>query len=140
MGLVLDTSSLIALERLGGDWADTEGLLGPLAAEPTVIPATVLGELLIGAHMADTPARAMHRKARIDALTMRCPIVEFGQSIAERWSNLFSDLNSAGEMIPSNDICIAATAVHLGFGVLVESHDESHFRRVPGLRVELVQA
>jgi hypothetical protein len=33
---------------------------------------------------------------------------------------------------------VAATAFHLGFGVLVGPRDEEHFRAVPGLRVEVL--
>jgi predicted nucleic acid-binding protein len=39
-------------------------------------------------------------------------------------------------MIPSNDLAVAATALHLDFGVLVGPKDERHFRRVPQLRCE----
>jgi predicted nucleic acid-binding protein len=40
-----------------------------------------------------------------------------------------------GRLIPANDLAVAATAIELGFGVLVGPHDEAHFRQVPGLRV-----
>ena len=33
-------------------------------------------------------------------------------------------------------IAVAATALQLGFGVVVGPQDEAHFRSVPGLRVE----
>ena len=36
----------------------------------------------------------------------------------------------AAALIPSNDLAVAATAQHLGFGVLVGPLDEHHFRRV----------
>ena len=45
-------------------------------------------------------------------------------------------LSRRGQLIPSNDLAVAATAQHLGFGVLVGPSDEHHFRRVSGLRVE----
>jgi predicted nucleic acid-binding protein len=38
-------------------------------------------------------------------------------------------------MIPSNDLAVAATALELGYGVLVGPRDEGHFRQVPGLRI-----
>jgi predicted nucleic acid-binding protein len=44
-------------------------------------------------------------------------------------------LSRAGRLIPSNDLAVAATALDLGFGVLVGPTDEAHFRAVPGLRV-----
>ena len=38
--------------------------------------------------------------------------------------------------MPANDLAVAATALHVGFGVLVGVRDEAHFRRVPGLQVQ----
>jgi len=43
-------------------------------------------------------------------------------------------------VIPSNDLCVAATALHLDFGVLVGPREEGRFRRVPVLRVEVLGA
>ena len=63
------------------------------------------------------------------------PIVDFNPPIAEEWARLFTELRRAGQLIPPNDLAVAATAVHLGFTVLVGPDDERHFRRVPGLRV-----
>ena len=51
------------------------------------------------------------RRSKTDGLISRVPIVEFGPEVA-------------------------ATALHLGFGVLVGPRDEAHFRVVPRLRVE----
>ena len=63
------------------------------------------------------------------------PIVEFGKMFAERWAEIVGALRVNGESIPSNDAQVAATALGLGFGVLVGPEDEAHFRRVPGLGV-----
>jgi len=43
-------------------------------------------------------------------------------------------------MIPANDPVVAATALELECGALVGSEDEAHFRRVPGLRVVVLQS
>ena len=132
MGLVLDTSALVAVERLGGN---VEDRLGALGAEPAVVPAIVYAELRVGVRLADTPERAASRRARIEALVSRLPIVEFDRSIAERWADLFAALTRSGAMIPANDIAVAATAIHLGFGVLLGPAGEEHYERVPALRV-----
>src|SRR3990172_5706358 len=56
VGLVIDTSALVALERAETVW---ERLIPPeLAVEEAVLPAIVYPELLAGVHLADTPARA----------------------------------------------------------------------------------
>lgn len=135
MGLIIDTSALVAVERSSSAWEDA---LFTMADEPAAVPAIVYAELLAGVQLADSPARAATRRAKIDALISRVPIVEFGPEVAERWADLFATLTRQGRLIPANDLAVAATATHLGFGVLVGPRDEAHFRAVPGLRVETV--
>lgn len=132
MALLIDTSALIAVER-------GEGGTGPnLGDEIVALPAIVLAELLVGVRMADTPERAAARQRRIDALTERVAVVDFESSMVGRWADLFVHLRGEGTMIPANDLCVAATALHLDFGVLVGPTGEAHFRRVPDLRVEVL--
>jgi predicted nucleic acid-binding protein len=133
MGLVIDTSALVAAERASTTW---EAALSAIGDEPAVLPAIVCAELFTGVRLAESQARAMSRRAKIDALLNRLLVVDFGLSIAERWAQLFAILSRQGQLIPSNDLAVAATALHLGFGVVVGPQDESHFRSVPGLRVE----
>ena len=108
--------------------------------ERVVLPAVVYAELLVGVHLADNPDRAAARRARIEALTMRAPIIDFSAAIAEEWARLFARLRRAGHLVPANDLAVAATALHLGFAVLVGPSDERHFRRVEGLRIEVLAA
>ena len=135
MGLVVDTSALVALERAPGDW---ESGLDGVADEPCVMPAIVLAEMLVGVHMAKGARRQRQRQAKIDALVTRIPLIDFDAELAEEWATLFTTLNRKGRLIPANDLAVAATAVHLGFGVLVGPADESLFRRIPNLRVQLL--
>lgn len=99
------------------------------------MPASVYGELLVGVRLADSAARASSRRAKVAALAARVPIVESGADVAERWAEVFTVLSRRGQLIPANDLAVAATALHLGFGVLVGGRDEAHFRRVPSLPV-----
>jgi predicted nucleic acid-binding protein len=130
MGLVIDTSALVALERSAGSW--TAGLPDD---EEASVPAIVYAELLVGVHLADHPRRAARRRAKIQALLTAAPIVEFGPAVAERWADLYATLSRDGRLIPANDLAVAATALELSFGVLVGPRDEAHFRQVPGLRI-----
>lgn len=136
MGLVIDTSALIALERAGRDW---DAQLAPLASEPVAIPAIVYAELLVGVALAGSGKRAAARRAKIEALVRAVGLVDFGETIAAQWAELFALLSRKGQLIPSNDLCVAATARQLGFGVLVGPTDEVHFRKVPQLRVEVLR-
>jgi predicted nucleic acid-binding protein len=133
MGLVIDTSALVALERSSAD------SLATLPDEPTAVAAIVYAELLVGVKMADTRKRAANRRAKIDALVAVAPVVDFGSAEAERWSDLYAHLSRAGALIPANDLAVAATALELGYGVLVGPADEAHFRRVPKLRVVVLE-
>jgi predicted nucleic acid-binding protein len=130
MGLVIDTSALVALERSATPW---EGDV--CGAEDAAIPAIVYAELMVGVRLADTPVRAAARQAKIDALVETVPVVEFGPAAAEQWAELYAALSRKGRLIPANDLAVAATALAMDFGVLIGPSDEAHFREVPGLRV-----
>lgn len=131
MGVLIDTSAFIEVERAGGDPVD----LVPVGADRTVLPAIVYAELQVGVRLARSASAAARRRAKVEILAMRVPIVGFDRAIAERWADLFADLRHAGVSIPSNDLAVAATALHLGFGVLLASKGEKHFEAVPGLTI-----
>ena len=135
MGLVIDTSALVALERSTGDWGDRLP-----AEEAAFVPAIVYAELLVGVYLADSRRRAAGRRAKIEAMVAAAPIVDFGPAVAERWAELYARLSREGRMIPANDLVVAATALELDCGVLVSPEDEARFRQVPGLRVVVLQS
>jgi predicted nucleic acid-binding protein len=136
LGLVVDTSALVALERAGAAWE--KAVPADAGEQKVVLPSIVYAELMSGLHLADTPERGAERRAKIDALTDRVPVVDLGHDIAGRWARLFARLSRSGELIPSNDLIVAATALQLGFGVLVGPADEHHFRKVSELEVLLL--
>ena len=134
MGLVADTSAVVAIERGG----DLERALADLGGEPLVVPAIVYAELLAGVSLTGDPVRAAERRAKVAAVAAAFPIVEFGRMFAERSADIVGALRVSGTLIPSNDAQVAATALGLGFGVLVGPADEAHFRQVPGLSVHVL--
>ena len=133
MGLLIDTSALVAVERAGDSW---ERAVAAVGEEPAAVPAIVYAELLVGVELADDATRAARRRAWIEAFVSRVPLVDFARGAAAHWTRLFAVLSRAGRLIPATDLVVAATALELGFGVLVGPRDEAHFRTVPGLRVE----
>ena len=87
MGVVVDTSALVAAERrreddISGTQLTLCSLLGRLASESAVLPAAVYAELLVGVHLAGTPAQAAAPRARIDAHIAREAIIDFNAAIA----------------------------------------------------------
>ena len=65
MGLLIDTSAVVALERGASSWEEA------LSGEPVAVPSIVYAELLVGVRLADTPERAASRQKKIDALIAR---------------------------------------------------------------------
>ena len=134
MGLVLDTSALIELERALGS-----GRTPKLPADDTIVlPAVVWAEALIGVRMADSATRAARRRARLEAIRVRTGIEPFTAEIAEHYADIYAELGSQGALIPQNDMAVAATARSLGFGVMVGPDDEAHFRRVADVPVTVI--
>lgn len=134
MGLILDTSALVALERSIG----TDAPLPLQSDETYALPAIVWAEALIGVRFASDATRAARRLARLEAIRKVTGIEDFTPVVAEHYADIFSDLSRRGRLIPQNDIAVAATARTLGFGVLVGPADEAHFRQVPELEVRVL--
>jgi len=134
MGLILDTSALVAMER------------SVTAAEPLVLeaseiyalPAIVWAEAIVGVRLADSADRAARRLARLEAIRRVTGIVDFTPPVAEHYADIFAELTRKGRLIPQNDIAVAATARSLDFGVLVGPVDEAHFREIAGLGVRVL--
>lgn len=56
--------------------------------------------------------------------------------ISEVYGSVKADLRKTGNLIPENDIWIAATAIALN---LVLVTNDSHFLRIEGLKIEIIQ-
>ncbi len=131
---MVDTSALVSLERAHAQW---DQLLEEHHAEVIAIPAAAFAELLVGVHLS-RGRRSQAKRASIEAFVERAALVPFGREIAERWAELFAALRGRGQLIPANDIAVAAMALHLGFHLIVGEEDEAHFRQVPGLGVDVL--
>lgn len=134
MGLILDTSAVVAMERA----AESSMSLTLEAKETYALPAIVWAEALVGVRMASSALRAARRRARLEAIRRVTGVVDFTPLVAEHYADIFAELSQLGTLIPQNDIAVAATARTLGFGVLVGPNDEAHFRRVTGLEIKVI--
>jgi tRNA(fMet)-specific endonuclease VapC len=91
---------------------------------------TVVGELYFGAFNSTEKAR------NLDALRQYLShnqVLHADETTAERYGQIKTQLIASGEMIPENDIWIAATA--LQYDLTLATRDD-HFTRVQGLRLE----
>jgi tRNA(fMet)-specific endonuclease VapC len=101
------------------------------AADEVLISTIVLGEVLVGVKMGTRAAEntANLRDFLDDAATA---VLDVTDDVADRYSEIFAHLRSAGTPIPTNDIWIAATALEAGARLV--TYDD-HFHFVPGLIV-----
>ena len=136
MGVLVDTSAIIELERGGGDWG---ALVKRAGEEPVYLSAVGWAELLAGVHLADSAQRALARRRKLEALEEQIRILPFTSAVAEQWAETFAELQRGGTPIPSNDLAIAATAIHHKLKLLVGRKDEAHFRKISGLKVEVLK-
>lgn len=136
MGLILDTSAVIALER-GASLPATA--LERIADEPVWMPAIVWAEALIGVRLAGSAAKAARRRARLAEIRDITAIIDFDDHIAEHYADIFYECSKSGHPLPQNDIAVAATARARDAAVLVGPADESHFRRVKNLKVVVLK-
>jgi predicted nucleic acid-binding protein len=134
VGLILDTSAIVAWERAIA--AGQAVAMDP--AEPLALPAIVWAEALSGVRLADSVQRAVRRLARLEAIRSITGVEPFSAKVAEHYADIFAELQQRGSLIPQNDIQVAATARSMNFGVLVGPRDEEHFRRVAGLDVRVL--
>ena len=133
MGVLIDSSVLVAAERGGIDWETVLGRGADLDEdEPVGLSAVTAAELLHGVHRLKGIGR-VRAERYVDALLDRLPIHAFDMSVARVHAMLSADLASRGAAVGAHDLIIAATAVELGYDVA--TRDVRSFPRIRGLRV-----
>lgn len=130
MGVLLDTSVLIAVER---DGADLHAFLATAGSESLAIAALTASELLHGLHRADSALRRARREEFIEWVFATVPVVAMDLAVARVHARIWADLQARGQLIGAHDAIIAATALSRGDAIL--TRNERDFGRVEGLRV-----
>lgn len=130
MGVILDTSVLIAAERRQ---LSLLSLLTELGDAPVAISAVTASELLHGCYRAPYAAVRLRRGAFVEAVLRDLPIIPFDLYTARRHAELWAILAKAGCLIGAHDMLIAATALCAGYDVA--SLNRREFQLVPGLRL-----
>ncbi len=130
MGLILDTSVLIAAER---GRLNLPGLFARHGSDEVFIAAVTASELLHGVERAETPSRRKARSAWVEAILEEIGIIEFDLAVARRHAALWATLEKAGRMIGAHDLQIAATAMQ--HGCRLATLNTAEFKRVPSLKL-----
>jgi tRNA(fMet)-specific endonuclease VapC len=126
VAVLIDTDLLIDLEK--GN-AAVENLLGE---EERAISVITVSELLHGVLRARGAKRA-RRHAFVEHLLAGLQAIPVTEPVARVHADIWSQLADRGEPIGAHDLWIAATAIAHGLGIAIRNN--SHFDRIPGLRV-----
>lgn len=126
--LVLETSFLVDLERehVRGTPTGAVQFLERVEGARLYLPSIVAGELAAGVSMANRP--------RWEAFLAPFFLLPVTPDVAWEYGRAFRHLQGVGQLIGTNDLWIAATALAHRMPVVTRNVD--HFRRVPHLEVE----
>jgi len=134
VGLILDSSVVIAAERLGQTaYQMLEAIRLRTNDEIAISVVTVL-ELAHGIVRADTPQRRARRQQFLDDLLAGMPVHPVTVPIALHAGQIDGQLQAAGTRVPLADLLIGVTA--LGLSYSVATSNARHFRLIPHLTVQ----
>ncbi|HAG51267.1 MAG: hypothetical protein A2X87_00380 [Deltaproteobacteria bacterium GWC2_42_51] len=131
MGVIFDTSVLIAIERSS---LNTDRLIEGREDEPFGISVITVSELLHGVHRADSEKRRLKRESYVEKIIENFPIYPFDLSVARIYARVWANLAKKGINIGAHDLIIAATAISLGFSVITS--DMRDYGKITGVKVE----
>ncbi len=133
MGVIFDTSEIIAIERKSHDiYRITEGR----EDEPFGISVITVAELLHGVEHADTYTRKIKRQAFVEKVIEFFPVFPLDISVARTYARLWASLASQDITVGSHDLIIAATALSMDYTIITANTRD--FRKIEGLKLETI--
>jgi len=134
MGLILDSSVIIAADRRGETVEHLiQRILRSTGDQDAALSAVGLTELVHGIYRAPTPEIRVRREAFLTELLADLTVYPYTRETALLAGKLDGEQQSRGIVIPFADLLIGATALALGYSVLTVN--VRHFGRIPGLPV-----
>jgi predicted nucleic acid-binding protein len=134
VGLILDSSVVIAAERLGQTAYHMLETIGFQSNDPEIAVSVVtVLELAHGVTRADTPQRRVRRQQFLDDLLVGMPVHPVTVPIALRAGQIDGQMQAAGTRIALPDLLIGVTALELGHSVATAN--ARHFQLIPNLTV-----
>lgn len=135
MGVILDTTVLIAWER---KQADLNTFMQAHRGESFGLTVITAAELLHGVHRAETAARRLRRAAFVERALALFPLYDFDLAAARVYAELWARVQRRGAVVSTHDLMIGATA--LARGSSVATLNPRDYRRIDGLSLELIGA
>src|SRR5208282_5309279 len=138
MGLILDSSVVIASERRGDTVEKLiERIVKAAGDQEAALSAIGLTELIHGIYRAQTPEIRLRRESFLNELLADLTVYPYTRETALLAGKLDGEQQSLGVVIPFGDLLIGATALALSYSVLTVN--VRHFERIPGLSVVELQ-
>jgi len=134
MGVILDTSVLIALER---NLLDMDKLIAHREEESFAISVITASELLHGVYRANIEKRRLKREAFVEKILETFPIYPFDLTVARIYARLWANLVKKGASVGAHDLIIASTAIALGFSVV--TFDLRDYRKIEEVTIEYLR-
>jgi predicted nucleic acid-binding protein len=134
VGLVLDSSVVIAAERQGRPVSDfLLALRADSGATEIVLSAISVVELEHGLWRAKTPELAHARRIYLDGVFVAIPVEAFTKEMGQLAAKIDAQARTQGKTIPFADLQIGVTALHLSYEIV--TLNVRHFQMIPGLEV-----
>lgn len=134
MGLILDSSVVIAAERRGHTVRQILEQVQAAHGEIEIgLSVVTIAELMHGAYRAKSDAQKQRRLAFIDRLCSDVPIHPMTVETARMVGRIEGQQAAQGIAIGFEDLAIGVTALQLGFDVA--TLNVRHFERIPGLKI-----
>jgi len=135
MGLILDSSAVIAGERKGQSAAALLAAIRASVGPDDIALSTVsVIELEHGVWRAKNAAQATNRQKFFDDLFAAVPTYPLTFSIARRAAWIDGESKRRGTAIPFQDLVIGVTALEFDYAVV--TLNVRHFQMIPGLLVK----
>ena len=134
MGLILDSSIVIAAERRGETLEQfLQEVVAKAGDQQAALSSVGLTELAHGIHRAHTPEQRKRREEFIQELLAAVVVHPYAKETALLAGKVDGEAQQRGVVIPFADLLIGATALSLGYSVVTTN--PRHFQKIPGLHV-----
>ncbi len=134
MGLILDSSLLIAGERRGQRvWDILDRAKASQGEVENALSVITVVELAHGIYRARSEADGQRRRAFVEELCQAIPVQPVTLEIAQLAGRIEGEQAAKGIVIALPDLLIGVTALSLGYSVA--TLNVRHFRSIPGLSV-----
>jgi tRNA(fMet)-specific endonuclease VapC len=134
MGLILDSSVVIAAERRGDNVTQLlKRILHSIGDQEIALSAIGLTELVHGIYRAQTAETRSRRESFIYELLQDVEVIPYGKETALLAGRIDGEQQEQGVVIPFADLLIGATALLSGYSLLTVN--ARHFQLIPNLSI-----